>query len=280
MKLQYKTKKWDKDIAQTKKVMKDAKSIDKPFEQRNIETAFQKYKDPSLYPHIPSIDDEGSFWALVGRAYHLWSWYDYQFETGTKQCIGHIYLSTAAYARSYSLWKSGVELTNPSIAYNRKCGRDIENICFNALAINEFPLFEPYAEGTGAEIIKAMYHENYVKARELVETLPDTKEMYAENKNFMSYYYEADFMKDLYTAILDGNEKAFNAALHERIKNVRCGYVMPIDAVSITMIKFAKKFGIKQIIDVIEIPNFFLEDDLNIDKETYKLPDIDDPVII
>lgn len=119
-----------------------------------------------------------------------------------------------------------------------------------------------------------MYHKDYDKARQLAEELPNTEEMYEKYKHFESYYYGYIFMKDLYLSILNRDEKAFNDALIRRLKNVRTGYVMPIDIVSISMIRFAKSVGLECKFDAIEIPKALCADDLFIDEEKYKLPDV------
>ena len=98
--------------------------------------------------------------------------------------------------------------------------------------------------------------------------------MYEANKHYASYYYHHGFMKDLYLSILNRDEKAFNDALIRRLKNVRTGYVMPIDIVSISMIRFAKNVGLECRFDAIEIPKALCADELLIDEEKYKLPDV------
>lgn len=155
----------------------------------------------------------------------------------------------------------------------------IHDECSLSIAVNEFPVFEKYADGNG-RIITAMFHEDYDKVQYLIQELPDTEEMYKKNKNYMSYYFDDIFLKDLYLSILQQDEEAFNKALINRIRNVRGGYIMPVDVVSLAMIKFARKQGLDYGIDVIEIPKFFLEDDLKIDKEKYKSPDMNNPVVV
>lgn len=283
MKLLYKTKKWDNEIRELNKVMVDfAKRNDgQDMQKVNIERTIQNYLHPSPVPRIgfPNINDEGSLWYLIGNHYYLWALRNYELESDKTNCIGHMYLSVLARTKAYELWKSGIEITNGAILRNFQKMQDMEQICFSAVAVNEFPRFEKYADGNG-QIIAAMFHENYDKVHELIRELPDTKEMYQKNKNYMSYYIDAVFLKDLYISILEQDEQAFNKALAERIKNVRGGYVMPIDIVSIAMIKFARKRGLDYDIDVIEIPDFFLADDLKIDKEKYKLPDLNSSVVI
>lgn len=282
MKLLYKTKKWDKKVKEWKKVEADViKKRGMGIEEGNLEYKMHSYLNPSPEPKIgsPRIGDEGSFWYLIGDEYAALSRKNYALDMDTVDCIGHMYLSILAMAKSYELWSSGVEITNCAILQHFQKMEDMEKICFSAIAVNEFPIFEKYAAGD-ARIIAAMFHEDYDRVRELICNLPDTQEMYQKNRYYMSYYYGADFLKDLYLSILEQDGKLFNKALAERIKNVRGGYVMPIDVVSIAMIKFARKRGLDYNFDVIEIPKFFLENDMKIDKEKYRLPDLDNAVVI
>ena len=276
MKLLYKTKKWDNEVREKQKVLRDfaKRCSDKYMQQMNIETNIQVYLHPEPVPRAgtPRVGDEASLWYSIASKYFLWSWYDYELRSDAVNCVKHMYLYVLAMSQAYELWKSGMEITNGSILKAISEMRDMSQTCFSAVVVDEFPRFEKFAEGDG-EIIKAMYYEDYDKVRKLIQKLPDTEEMYKKNKDYMSFYYDADFLKDLYQSILEQDEEAFNKALERRIRNVRGGYVMPVDVVSLTMIKFARRRGMDYNIDVIEIPKFFL-DNLKIDKENYKLPDL------
>ena len=276
MKLLYKTKKWDNEMAAIGKVREQIRATHHGMdsEELNIRNILWSFLDPESYPYrnpLPNLD-EGSVLDMIASNYMNWAWEDYRFNRPSEECIGHLYQSILAYAKSYAIQKSGIEPKNPGILYDRQKGRHIECICFHAAVINQFELFEEYAEGIGAELINAFYHQNYDQARILVSKLPDSKEMYQKHMNRMSYYYEAIFMKDLYMSILDKDESKFHTVLEERIRYVRKGYVMPIDAVSVAMIRFAKTAGISNRIDIIEIPPYLLDNELTIDKENYTLP--------
>lgn len=276
MNLLYKTKKWDNEIKRHTKVMKDFMKFSNGVDMQtaNIKNIIKFYLHPDTVPkNYPGINDESSLWYQIGGEYSLLSWYKYQLESDTVDSAGYMYLYVLAAAKAYELWKSGVAITNAAVLKKIQEMQDMERICFSAVAVNEFPVFEKYAAGNG-RIITAMFHEDYEEARQLICKLPDTKEMYAKNKNYNSYYFNSCFLKDLYLSILEQDEEAFNKALTERIKNVRSGYILPIDIVSISMIKFAAKRGLNHNIDVIEIPKFFLDNDLVIDKEKFTLPDL------
>ena len=49
---------------------------------------------------------------------------------------------------------------------------------------------------------------------------------------------------------------------------------MPVDVVSVTMIKFARKLGMDYNFDVIEIPKALLEDLSDVPFEEYHLPEV------
>lgn len=272
VKIQYKYRKWDKEVKESTAV----KAIE--LQYKNIQTTIDLYLNPEKFKEEVirnlRICDPASFYDLLGGTYFLLANDMYLLESDTDASIGYLYLYVKALARSYELELSGVTITRSAIERNHSQKRDLEQISFAAAAIGRFELFEKYGDGIGCELIKAMYYRDYDKARQLVEELPDTEKMYEANKHYASYYYHHGFMKDLYLSILNRDEKAFNDALIRRLKNVRTGYVMPIDIVSISMIRFAKNVGLECKFDAIEIPKALCADDLFIDEEKYKLPDV------
>lgn len=272
LKIQYKYRKWDKEL----KEFTDIKAIE--LRRKNIKTTIDLYLNPEKYKeefiYTYRICDPVSFFDLLGLDYYILSGDKYMLENDAVAGIGYLYLYVKALARSYELELSGVVITNPTIESRHSRKKDLEQISFAAAAIGKLELFEKYGDGIGCELIKAMYHNDYDKARQLTEELPNTEEMYEKYKHFESYYYGSCYMKDLYLSILNRDEKEFNDALIRRLKNVRTGYVMPIDIVSISMIRFAKSVGIECKFDAIEIPKVLCADNLFIDEEKYKLPDV------
>ncbi len=218
--------------------------------------------------------DRVSLYEQIGKHYEQWAFDDYMIYNDCEKCFIHMYLYILSMSVSYNFWKSGEEIKNPAIINNRNNDDNTDKILFSALAVNEFELFEEYSVGISGDILKAMYNEDYDSARNLVEKLPDSMDMYIRYKHRMSYYYQTCFMKDLYLSIINGDEKSFNNALMVRIKNIRQGYILPIDTVSISMIKLANKRNINYYFDVIEIPKYFLSNDIKINKTLYTLPNI------
>ena len=270
--IQYRYRKWDKEVKERKSV--NALEND----CKNIQTEIDMYLSPERFKnefiYNYRTHDLVSFFNQIGLSYFILSGDKYMLESDTEASKGYLYLYVKALARSYELELSGVVITNPAIESRHSQKKDLEWISFAAAAIGRFELFEKYAKGIGCELIKAMYHNDYDKARQLAVELPNTEEMYEKYKHFESYYYGCCYMKDLYLSILNRDEKAFNDALIRRLKNVRTGYVMPIDIVSISMIRFAKSVGLECKFDAIEIPKALCADDLFIDEEKYKLPDV------
>lgn len=271
-KIQYKYRKWDKEV----KELSAINSIDSRYKNVKLCTDLyltpEKFKDTPIYDQ--RIEDPVSFYEQLGGEYELLASKIYLIKGDTESSIGYLYLYVKALAKSYELELSGITITNCAIEAIHAQKRELEQISFAAVAIGRFEFFEKYGDGIGCELIKVMYHKDYDKARQLVEELPNTEEMYEKYKHFESYYYGYIFMKDLYLSILNRDEKAFNDALIRRLKNVRTGYVMPIDIVSISMIRFAKSVGLECKFDAIEIPKALCADDLFIGEEKYKLPDV------
>ena len=275
MKIVYKPIKWEKEILRIKKVNRELDPSDiHAINHHNLKMTIKMYVNADTIPedHYP-IKDAVSFYDMLGSRYNLLADEIYLLENDVDSFAGNLYLYILAKSKAYEFKASGTKITNQSIEYNHSKKRGLEQISFSAVTINKFELFEKFADGTGCELIKAMYHKDYDKARRLAEQLPDTAEMYKKDKYRETYYFDKRYMKDLYLSILDKNEKAFNEALMTRIKNVRKGYIMPVDVVSTAMIKFASENGISYNFDVIEIPRKLINGEITIDTDKYKFPD-------
>ena len=269
IKILYKTKKWDKEITSLSKV--DAINL----ELTSIEKCINRFVNAkSLNSNRFPIKDSISFYFLLANEYFCLANSHYLIYGDTNKSIEYLYLYVISNIKAYDYFNNGVEITNLAIADEFKKQTFLEKLCFCSVAINRFDFFEKYCINNGCKIIKAIYHEDYEKAEELVSQLPDTSEIYENEKYKASYCYESIYMKALYQAILSKDEKEFNKALADRIKFIRKGYVMPVDVVSVTMIKFARKLGLDYNFDVIEIPKALLDDLSDAPFEEYQLPEV------
>ena len=269
IKILFKTKKWDKEFME----LKDTGALEAP--KNNIDQYIKTFTDPKSDPNPNrTIDDAASFYDLISRHYSIAANNYYLLKNDIINFLKYMYLFVLSATESYKLEKNGVEITRSNLKKEHDTKQQHDEIMMCAAAIDKLELFEEYGTNLGCEIIKAMYHEDYEKAEELVTQLPDTAEIYEKEKYWASYCYESKYLKALYQAILSKDEKAFNKALADRIKFIRKGYVMPVDVVSVTMIKFARKLGLDYNFDVIEIPKALLEDLSDVPFEEYHLPEI------
>lgn len=132
-----------------------------------------------------------------------------------------------------------------------------------------FPIFND-----DNNLICLMLKQNYDKAKQLIDMLPDEVD---ESREI--YYSKQKHLKNIYKAIVNHDEKVFNEELVKRIKKYRrnmVGYSTIIDIVSIALIKMAKLADVKCTVDVIEIPKMFFDKSYVIDKEKVKLPFYDE----
>jgi len=123
-------------------------------------------------------------------------------------------------------------------------------------------------------LICLMLKQKYDDAKKIIDMLPDI----VDDSNEV-YYVNQKFLKNIYKAIVDGDEKKFNEEIVKRIKKYRrnmVGYSTIIDVVSIALIKMAMKAGIECNVDVIEIPKMFFDESNKIDKDSVKLPFFDE----
>lgn len=90
-----------------------------------------------------------------------------------------------------------------------------------------------------------------------------------------SQYVELKYLKNIYLAIIQGDEFAFNSEIIRRIKTYRKNpytHAVIIDFPVIALIRIAKKYGISYRENVAEIPTILLNDKITIQTEQLKLP--------
>lgn len=272
----YKTKKWDKEIDYLFKIRK--KNYDQfgisSTEQLNINSYLKKYQN-YIYTH--NNHEYNSFdyielFSLLGIQYFLAAGIEWLLYNNFESCIGNFLLFLLATQKVYDFKNSGI--TTRNIALKNSMEKDNDQvflIAHTAIALNQFDLWLDF--NPKIQIIQAFYQEDIESAKYLVSKLPSHCESTRE-----VYYYDDIFLKDIYIAILQKDEKKFNYELLKRIRKLRnnpVGYSTYVDLVSISLIKLAKKYGLNYTFDVIEIPVGFFSDNLEIDRSKYKLPDIE-----
>lgn len=272
MKILYKTKKWDKDIAQTKEMTE--KFIERHGispEQFNINNNISKHMKCKAEKNGNAVCDYISLYFIIGGEYEIASGTSWLLYNNIDDCVGNLYLYILSMKKAYDLTKSGNTTQNIAVEKAISSGDEIYLIAHSAMAIDKFNLWSDYS--CKIQILTAFYQDNLELARKLVEQLPDNVDDYRE-----VYFYDDKFLKKIYLAILDKDEVRFNDELLNRIKKLRrnmVGYLTYVDVVSISLIKLAKKQGLNYNFDIIEIPKYFFSDDFKIDTDRYMLPEIE-----
>ena len=113
----------------------------------------------------------------------------------------------------------------------------------------------------GNDIISYTLTGQYQQAKKLMDKVEDSEDW---KGHLVDYCY----VKTIYNCIFNKDQEGFNLALANRIKKYRknmVGYFPIIDVVSIALIKMAKMQDITCTVDVIEIPPFFINGEYQID---------------
>ena len=129
-----------------------------------------------------------------------------------------------------------------------------EKYLYQAIAVQEISLAKKHA--TCCPVIQCMLLEQYEKAKELL--MLDTEETDIDEE---VDFIHIPWVKNIYLAMLNGDENAFNEQLAKRINQYRrrpSEYQPHVDATSIAMIWFAKQLNLKYKFQVSEIPEYFL----------------------
>jgi len=264
MKLDYQSKKWQKETDNFRRFKKDIKGD----YLKNLRFVLNEFEKTGCTGYL-------RLFCLLSGTYQELAEYYYLDEAGCPSIdiFNAAYLSGLAGIVAKTLFENGV----------RTGSETLDRICTNSVAEKYEPsLFQlisvgetdsPYLSIAENDVIMLIYRQKYEQARVLVEALPD-----APDESRELYYNHSEFLKHIYIAILDKDEKAFNDELAKRIRKYRrnmAGYSPIIDYTSVALIKIAQQAGLNCTVDVIEVPHLFFDDSLKIDKTAVALPYLD-----
>lgn len=160
--------------------------------------------------------------------------------------------------------------------------KDDNKYVFKQISEIEFALYEMIAINQAEKdffkdkdsVIYNIFCGDYEKAEYLLQsvTMDDSTEE-------GSLYDTIEHLKAIYMAIIARDEELFNEELAKRIRKYRknmVGYFPRIDVISVALIKMAQKAGINYNLNVIEIPEIFIDESYQIDKDKMKPPFYDE----
>lgn len=260
MKLEYKGRKWDQEVANFQKMMRTTSGALNNNELFTINKFLNsKFKDYlRLYSRLFSN-------------YERMATYHYLNDITSNEVVKYTYFSGYAMLITKYLYEKGIRTEYNEIVENA-IKENIDFALHQLIAVGEID--NPYIGIEENNLIVLMYYQKYEQARLLLSQLPDDL-----NEAKEIYYVKPQFLKKMYIAIIDHDEKKFNEELVNRIKRYRknmVGYSTIIDIVSVALIKMAEKEGIHCLVDVIEIPKQFFGKTCKINKDKDKLPFYDD----
>ena len=252
MKIDYKSKKWDKEIKEFKKLK---------------EYLWSNQNEQLLIQRFLKDQDFQDFYASLALKYNCLADKKYLFDY-IDDAIKYTYLSGYALLLAYCIYKKG-----PDSNYNRRIESllaGIDYALYQLIATGEIE--NDYISKLDDHLIVLMYHKKYEQVKLKLEQLSETPKQ-------SLYYVHPSYLKETYMAIIEHDEKKFNDELVKRIKTYRknmVGYSVMIDAVSVALIKMAQREGINCTVDVIEIPKQFFDENYAINVEECKLPYYDE----
>lgn len=260
MKLEYKGKKWDKEVARIQKYLKEIKGV---------------FNNNELFTINKFLNSQGKDYLRLYNSlslnYERMASHHYLIDLTSHDVIKYTYFSGYAMLITKCLYEAGVRTEHKVIVENNiKDGMDYA--LFQLIAVDEIE--NPYIKILDNDLIMLMYYQKYEQARLVLSQLPDDPDESSE-----VYYVSPKFLKKMYMAIIEHDEKSFNEELAKRIKKYRrnmVGYSTIIDVVSIALIKMAEREGIHCTVNVIEIPEQFFDGTCKIDKDKDKLPFYDE----
>jgi len=263
MKLDYKGKKWDKEVANFQKFKKSV----------NGELNSNELYDISMFEKS-GCNGYLRLYNILSSTYHVMARYYYMDSIENDIIVKYIYLSGTALLLSKKLYDRGIRTSNANqddITKN-SIEQNLDSALFKMIATDEAE--SPLIQSEKENLIMLMYNKEYDKAKEILDQITDSPD---DSKEV--YYVASEFLKPIYMAIINNDEKAFNEELAKRIKKYRknmVGYSTIIDVTSVALIKIAARSGVVCTVDTIEIPKQFFGKDLAALKSDCKLPYYDE----
>ena len=258
----YRGKKWDKEIKELEKNIKDM-GRDYVYNRLQGEKIFERNGN----------NDYLQLYFSLGNDFFLRACDKYLLDMYDGSIVKDIYMSGISILITRYLFSKGIrsyEAKNKVIEHNSEILR--YQMCFRFLAVDQMPKLILETEADRPIIM--LYNRDYDGLRNVLSALPDDPDDSRE-----VYYEETVFLKKIYLAILDKDEKAFNEEIENRIKKYRrnmVGYSTIIDYVSIALIKLAEREGIHCNVDVIEIPKQFFDKELLDNLDIHELSHYDE----
>lgn len=258
-KLDFQSKKWEKEIVELETVWK--KKNDVLPSVSNLEYITERKKQ------IAHIDrNYRTFYLAAGGSYQGIANAHYIKNNNDKTCIDNLYLSGLAELIAELLKEGPIEKQKGFKNFD-----DLDIAVYKLIATDQIL---PSCIKEKDCVAVCISNGDFEKAKKLLEQVNEITEVV-----YGSQYKHIDYLKTIFIAILESDEESFNMALENRIRKYRknmVGYSVFIDEVSVALIKLAKTRGINCTVDVIEIPKIFFDEDYRINKEQVKLPFYDE----
>lgn len=250
-KLDYKSKKWDKELKNLEEVMKSTNGTFVEFNNINALGDFNILPDQRKYLGYLSSCVQNYY--LIACDYYIMDNLDYR-------SIDYIYLSGISGILADRLGKVADQNK-----YQYKRISETELSLYELIATDEIEI--DFFKDKDS-VIYHVYYGNYDKAESLLQSI-EMDDSIEEG----CLYDTIEYLKVIYMAIIARNEELFNDELAKRIRKYRknmVGYTTIIDVISIALIKMARKAEINYHLDVIEIPKIFFDNKYQIDKDKVK----------
>lgn len=263
MRLDYKHKKWDRQVKQDIKVW-DQMGGFAPLRYIEGKTEATKKK-------LSKERDYQTFYYMYSSEYDAASESVYLRDIGSQQVFTFTYLSgrAAIMERMFAVLykKNGKEVWNEEAA-----AKQFNDAIFKMIAVNQ-PL--PKCIDNVENIYVQLLNGNIQNVEKLL--LEDNYNL----DNLFGTRLDENRCRDI-QAIIQRDEKALKEQLINRIKEDRrepIDYFRIIDIYSVGMIKLARRYEMDIDIDVIEIPKMFVgENQYSIDKSKEELPFFEEAV--
>lgn len=238
--LDYKNKKWDKVIA----CLCESKKILAGGYEREIDVIIDECKNTSDFYRMC---------VCLARTYGLCV-NEYLSEGNNKKVIEATYLSVKSFFMFCRMKKKDI----PTKQVNTNLFSELESFICKAITIGCFDEFLDCYDNT---IMGSLFLGKPEETQKLVDQIPDI-----DDKTIDVYYIKPQFLKNIYYALLEKDENLFKEELSKRIRKYRrnmVDYATIIDYTTIGLIKTAKLYGLNVDLNIVEIPDFLMEDNNN-----------------
>lgn len=227
---------------------------------------------------ITALDSEPcdyvAFYRLLSGQYLRLAKQDYVLRDDTSSALENYSLALMCCLKAIRCFENGYSTSNSAIKRELCCKESYNKYGYIAIMLGDMEsALKFFPEDT---IVGSLIRKSSAPVNKLVSELEDVRKIPINH----CVSYDDEYFKQIFLAMLSGNESAFNTALAQRLCLCRAApadYAVAVDIAAVALVKIAQEMGFSYSLDVIEIPKRLLDASVGLSHLSEALiPDLDE----